>query len=801
VAHIRGEVNEGRLGGDVHRRYKLRLGDGTVLLVDQHGLNTWRVDDKAMVQGAGGRWRPLKDILAMQQAAAKYAAQQESSARPALPLIPPKPREDKSPRGPDARASGDLVEAPSISDPAGVQALAEKPPVPGGGYAGRKSTADEGVPIIPAEPLAEDEAPPILDTFSQGEPPGISLSEPPELEAWADDPGPSADSLSPPSPPDEEIPVIPLKPLDNEAPERPAPSRRRDPIEPSPITARPSLQVLADDPAPRDGYTESPSTPDDDLPTIPLKPRDNRGEAYAHTPTGPGIYEGELDDFVERAPRRYVLDERLVRAIGAFVRAAGVFGGYLSWSLDHVDRGYRWLGPRFQDALARWRAAHPSPSVSEEPQPSVVGRYGAPRRAVQKLFRRLGGWASAWTVGLRERIDRLARRYVPELSGPSNEPTVSSDAYRISREAPTPPPSTSEVPELVVVPEDVEVIDEGGGEESRDERGEEERRRAIAGEEPPLIRPKPLDGFGAPLRAVQKLFRRLGSGASAWALGLKGRVDRLARRYRPGPSGPSSEPEEVTPPYWLPREPLKAPPSTSELPVLRLAEIHEPEEAEDVYEGGGESLFPAAWLWTKRIVLSAGLVAGVILAARTWETWFPKATHLVRLGFTEMNTYVQSREQKERERQALQEATEQLPHLAPDTIRLVLSRSPTGVLDPPEVFQAACDAADRGLSALRPEEAEELKALRSTLLDTLSPAEGERVREYDRVRARRTPFAFEDQSALELFARGARALPSESRERLQALVGKAIAAGLARPVKVAPGAVGRVFASPSRPLA
>ena len=155
---------------------------------------------------------------------------------------------------------------------------------------------------------------------------------------------------------------------------------------------------------------------------------------------------------------------------------------------------------------------------------------------------------------------------------------------------------------------------------------------------------------------------------------------------------------------------------------------------------------------------------------------------------SEVSKYVQSREQKQRERRALQEATEQLPHLAPDTVRLVLSRSPTGVLDPPEVFQAACNAADRGVSALTPEEAQELNALRSALLDALSPAEGERVREYDDVRARRAPFAFEDQSALELFARGARALPSDSRERFQTLVGKAIAAGLGRPTEIAPEA-------------
>src|SRR5262245_44481920 len=67
-------------------------------MVDQQGLNTWKVDAKAMVQAAGGRWRPLKDLLAMQQAAAKYAEQSSEPVLPPstpLPLVPPPPRDMK----------------------------------------------------------------------------------------------------------------------------------------------------------------------------------------------------------------------------------------------------------------------------------------------------------------------------------------------------------------------------------------------------------------------------------------------------------------------------------------------------------------------------------------------------------------------------------------------------------------------------------------------------------------------------------------------------------------------------------
>jgi hypothetical protein len=55
------------------------------------------------------------------------------------------------------------------------------------------------------------------------------------------------------------------------------------------------------------------------------------------------------------------------------------------------------------------------------------------------------------------------------------------------------------------------------------------------------------------------------------------------------------------------------------------------------------------------------------------------------------------------------------------------------------------------------------------------------VAEYDRARSQRVVFPFENPHALELVARGARAMPSASRERLQALLGKAVAAGLGAP--------------------
>jgi hypothetical protein len=119
-----------------------------------------------------------------------------------------------------------------------------------------------------------------------------------------------------------------------------------------------------------------------------------------------------------------------------------------------------------------------------------------------------------------------------------------------------------------------------------------------------------------------------------------------------------------------------------------------------------------------------------------------------------------------------------MPHLAPDTILLVMSTSVSGTLEPPEAFRRAYEAEERGMLALTAEEAQELRALRRQILVALSANERETALDYDRVRAHRVPFPFEDSKVLELFARGTRTLPAESRQRLQALSGKAVAAGL-----------------------
>ena len=184
---------------------------------------------------------------------------------------------------------------------------------------------------------------------------------------------------------------------------------------------------------------------------------------------------------------------------------------------------------------------------------------------------------------------------------------------------------------------------------------------------------------------------------------------------------------------------------------------------------------------------TGALVAALVYAVLERDVWFPRTAELGQTVFTQIDRQVLSRERSQQRQKALADAASRLPELAPETIALVFARSPTGIVEAGEVFQVAREAADRGLGALSEAEAQELRALARELLATLSRTEAERVREYDRTRARRVIFPFENPHIMELVARGARALPPERLERLQALSHKAVAAGLGLP-EADPGA-------------
>ena len=68
------------------RRYKLRLPDGTALVVDRDGLNSWGLDAKAMVQVVGSHeWFTLREFLAAEHIAAKREAGRKANAPAAAP--------------------------------------------------------------------------------------------------------------------------------------------------------------------------------------------------------------------------------------------------------------------------------------------------------------------------------------------------------------------------------------------------------------------------------------------------------------------------------------------------------------------------------------------------------------------------------------------------------------------------------------------------------------------------------------------------------------------------------------------
>src|SRR2546425_7560455 len=77
-------------------RYKLRLRDGTVLVVDHDALSSWLVDGRAMVQPVGSeRWQSLKAFLAKERVEARSAAWRNPAPETPVPVTPPRPRDDE----------------------------------------------------------------------------------------------------------------------------------------------------------------------------------------------------------------------------------------------------------------------------------------------------------------------------------------------------------------------------------------------------------------------------------------------------------------------------------------------------------------------------------------------------------------------------------------------------------------------------------------------------------------------------------------------------------------------------------
>ena len=102
------------------QRYRVRLGDGTIVAVAPDGLETWAEDHRAMAQAVGTQhWRPLQDVLAEEQAAARLARA----------LVPPTPRQKATATPPPAPALPPL-EFPEFDLGVEPPVVAPRPPRP-----------------------------------------------------------------------------------------------------------------------------------------------------------------------------------------------------------------------------------------------------------------------------------------------------------------------------------------------------------------------------------------------------------------------------------------------------------------------------------------------------------------------------------------------------------------------------------------------------------------------------------------------------------------------------------------------
>jgi hypothetical protein len=223
----------------------------------------------------------------------------------------------------------------------------------------------------------------------------------------------------------------------------------------------------------------------------------------------------------------------------------------------------------------------------------------------------------------------------------------------------------------------------------------------------------------------------------------------------------------VTAPRPAQPEALKPPPTFSELPSLRLAPLEE--------DRGQRRP------WPKRQLLIVAAVLGGLGLVATALTWLPRLEWFTRKASVAPSPAATPSPEAQALPPELQVAAAQLPHLAPETIRLVASSIDLGrPPDPPEVFRRADVAANRGASTLTADEARELRSLKSTVVGALRPIDRERVLAYDRVTVGRDLMLGEDARVLRLYAHGVRTLSPPRRERLQVLLGKAIAAALVR---------------------
>ncbi|HUG53259.1 MAG TPA: hypothetical protein VMR21_06645 [Vicinamibacteria bacterium] len=281
----------------------------------------------------------------------------------------------------------------------------------------------------------------------------------------------------------------------------------------------------------------------------------------------------------------------------------------------------------------------------------------------------------------------------------------------------------------------------------------------------PLPAP-PLEIWPIVTRAVERMLRPL----PGWVDGLIGRVQRWTAAPAAGhAAAPSPEPD---------RQVALPPPPLRDLPVLRFKPTEDEPATDRTVSPRGRGR--AGRRWEVRALMASGLAGLAVVAFSTRSMWMPGPGPRGAPGraVSPLPPAPPSMPEASPLPKEVLSAVDQLPHLSPETIQLVMARSERGLPDPAEVFRRAHAAASRGAALLGAEEAEELRGLRGSVLATLRRRDADRVRAYDRMSPVRDLLVSEDARVLALFARGVRTLAPDRRQRLQALLGKAVAADL-----------------------
>lgn len=361
------------------QNYKLRLGDGTVLLVDRDGLSSWLGDRKALVQPVGSDlWKPLKGFLAQERSAARRAARHQpkppSTSRDALPLVYPKPREEP--------ASG----PPKEPIPVRADGLPLIPPPPRPAPAPPATVVRPSLPKPPAPPVLRKPTPPVA-------PPPLVPPRPPEdrvvvRPSLPKTPPPPVLAI-PPTPPA----VPPTEPATSSKPPTLLPTPRDDRYK---VTAPSVVRALVEAPAettvvqplaeePASFSTESvppllPSDEDVGWMTLP-KPLDDEAHALPAVSWRDPL---ETSSASERPLLSHWIDSLARRGWQAtrfwlMSHAASAYGALLAlW--NGLARGDRSL-PSFFSGEPPWRALDSERSAPLPPRPTVGVPLGAPSLA------------------------------------------------------------------------------------------------------------------------------------------------------------------------------------------------------------------------------------------------------------------------------------------------------------------------------------------------------------------------------------------------------------------------------------